>query len=104
METVRQGFGGQVSALATDGGALAQITAAGGCKDAALRGLLAEAGIAPRDLLAVGDDLNDLGMLRLAGRGVAMGNAPPAVKDAAHEVTGTNDDLGLAATLEKFTM
>jgi Cof subfamily protein (haloacid dehalogenase superfamily) len=104
METVRQGFGGQVSALATDGGALAQITAAGVSKDAALRGLLAEAGIAPRDLLAVGDDLNDLGMLRLAGRGVAMGNAPPAVKDAAHEVTGTNDDLGLAATLEKFTM
>jgi len=70
----------------------------------ALRELLSDAGLTPRDLLAIGDDTNDVGMLRLAGRSVAMGNAPPAVKEAADEVTATNDDLGLAGTLEKYIL
>jgi HAD superfamily hydrolase (TIGR01484 family) len=34
-------------------------------------------GVAPRDVLALGDGYNDIEMLRWAGRGVAMGGAPP---------------------------
>lgn len=57
----------------------------------------------PRDrVVAVGDGRNDLDLLRWAGaqgRGVAMGQAPDEVKDAATEVTASVLDDGLAATL-----
>ena len=50
--------------------------------------------------LAVGDGRNDVEMLRWAGRGVAMGNAPAEVRAAADAVTGHVDDDGLATVLE----
>ncbi|NAZ87715.1 HAD hydrolase family protein [Kineococcus sp. T90] len=50
--------------------------------------------------LAVGDGRNDVEMLRWAARGVAMGNAPQEVREAADEVTGHVDDDGLAEVLE----
>ena len=56
-------------------------------------------GIDPADTIAVGDDNNDLPMLRHAGRGVAMGNAKPAARQAAGEVIGRNDEDGLAMFL-----
>ena len=42
----------------------------------------AELGVAQADVLAIGDGRNDVEMLAWAGRGVAMGQAPDAVKDA----------------------
>ena len=48
--------------------------------------------------VAVGDQRNDLEMLRWAARGVAMGNAPDEVKAAADEVAGDVDDDGLVAS------
>ncbi len=59
-------------------------------------------GIDPADTVAVGDDVNDLPMIRGAGLGVAMGNARPAVMAAAGRVIGTNADDGLAAFLEEL--
>ncbi|MCW4385891.1 HAD hydrolase family protein [Salinibacterium sp. SYSU T00001] len=53
-------------------------------------------------VLAVGDGRNDLELLEWAatlGRGVAMGQAPEEVKAAANEVTGSDDEDGLAAAL-----
>jgi len=50
--------------------------------------------------LAVGDGRNDVEMLRWAGRGVAMGNAPAEVQAVADAVTGHVDEDGLAAVLE----
>jgi hydroxymethylpyrimidine pyrophosphatase-like HAD family hydrolase len=41
-------------------------------------------------------------MLRWAARGVAMGNAPDEVKEAADEVTGHVDDDGLVAVLHSL--
>ena len=64
-----------------------------------VRGLL---GIPPSNLIAVGDGRNDVEMLQWAGaegRGVAMGQAPDEVRDAATERTGTDVDDGLAAVL-----
>ena len=49
--------------------------------------------------VAVGDQRNDLEMLRWAARGVAMGNAPDEVKAAADEVAGDVDDDGLVPVL-----
>lgn len=59
----------------------------------------AELGIPGRDVLCVGDDLNDLELIRWSGRSVAMGQAPDHVKRAATHTTGTVDDDGLATAL-----
>ncbi|WP_281248949.1 HAD family hydrolase [Bacillus alkalicellulosilyticus] len=47
-----------------------------------------------------GDDFNDIGMFQLCGYPVAMGNAIEELKYIAKEVTDTNDNDGVAITLE----
>jgi Cof subfamily protein (haloacid dehalogenase superfamily) len=59
-------------------------------------------GVEPKEIIAVGDDLNDLHMLRNAGLGVAMGNAHPEAKAAASRVIGSNREEGLAAFLDEL--
>src|SRR5699024_6318100 len=53
-------------------------------------------GVAREEVLAIGDGFNDLEMLRWAGRGVAMGQAPVEVQDAADDVTETVERDGVA--------
>ena len=55
-----------------------------------------------RSWIAVGDNLNDLEMIQTAGLGVAMGNAPEALKAHAGYVAPTNDEEGLADVIERF--
>ena len=50
----------------------------------------------------MGDNYNDLGMLRLAGTSVAMGNAPEDIKAVASYVTRTNNEDGVAYALEEL--
>lgn len=59
-------------------------------------------GISPAEIVAIGDDVNDLPMIRQAGLGVAMGNARPQVQAAAKRVIGSNADDGLARFLEEL--
>ena len=59
-------------------------------------------GIDPGEIVAVGDDVNDLPMLRQAGLGVAMGNARPEAKAAAKLIIGSNAEDGLARFLEEL--
>jgi hypothetical protein len=54
------------------------------------------------EIVAVGDDVNDLPMVRNAGLGVAMGNAHPQLRAAARRVIGTNGDDGLASFLDEL--
>ncbi|MFO8008060.1 MAG: HAD-IIB family hydrolase [Candidatus Brocadiia bacterium] len=68
-------------------------------KWAALQYLLDRWGIPPAQVVAVGDDVNDLPMLEAAGLSFAMGNALPEVKETADEVTATNDEEGVARAL-----
>ena len=65
---------------------------------------MAAAGLAADDVMAIGDDYNDLEMIRGAGLGIAMGNAVDAVRDAARHVTGSNDDDGVVQALERFVL
>ena len=48
------------------------------------------------EMAAFGDDFSDIGMIKLCGTGVAMGNAIQEVKDAADFITGSNNDDGVA--------
>ena len=57
-------------------------------------------GIAPEEICAVGDDMNDLPMIEGAGFGVAMGHAPEVVRLAADHVTGDHDQDGVAALVD----
>lgn len=58
--------------------------------------------ISTDQMIAFGDDFSDIGMLKLCGRGIAMGNAIPQVKEIADEITLTNDEDGVAVYLERF--
>ncbi len=53
------------------------------------------------EIIAFGDDYADIGMLKLCGTGVAMGNAIQEVKDIADEITLSNEEDGVAVYLEK---
>lgn len=57
--------------------------------------------IAPEEVVAIGDNHNDIGMLRFAGLGIAMGNAHDEVKAAADYVTLRNTEDGVAVALEE---
>lgn len=52
--------------------------------------------------LALGDGENDVSMIRMAGVGVVMENAPDSVKQYADEITLTNDEDGVAAVIERL--
>jgi len=58
--------------------------------------------IAPKDVIAFGDNLNDKAMLEYVGTGVAVGNAKPPVKAIADDLTDTNLELGVAKALKKY--
>ena len=60
-----------------------------------------EAGVKPEEIIAVGDDTNDIEMIRNAGLGIAMGNAAPAVKQAADRVVRSNAEGGVVEAIEK---
>ena len=77
-----------------------KITRRDATKENALRELCRVAELGLEEIVAFGDDVPDIGMLRLCGLGVAMGNAIPAVKAAADSVIGTNDEDGIAEWLE----
>ena len=65
--------------------------------------LLAERlGIEPANVLAIGDQRNDVELIRWAGIGVAMGNAVPELKAVADWTTRSNDDDGVAHALAHF--
>jgi hydroxymethylpyrimidine pyrophosphatase-like HAD family hydrolase len=53
-----------------------------------------------KDVIAFGDGDGDIEMLSQCGLGVAMANASEAVKSAAHWITTSNDEDGVAVALE----
>ncbi len=54
--------------------------------------------------MALGDSGNDESMLRTAGLGIAMGNAPDTIKAAADAVTETNENDGAALAIEEYVL
>ena len=81
------------------GADLFEALAPGGAKGCALRRLTERLGFTPQEVMAIGDNNNDLDMLRYAGTAVAMANATPEARAAAHFVTTANTANGVAHAL-----
>jgi Cof subfamily protein (haloacid dehalogenase superfamily) len=101
-ELVSRTLGGIAEATHSSSSALVEISAAGVTKAAGLAWLCEREGFTAEDVVAFGDMPNDLPLLAWAGRSVAMGNAHPALREVADEVTLTNDEDGVAVYLEKL--
>jgi hypothetical protein len=56
------------------------------------------------EMIAVGDSYNDVCMLKYAGFGVAVENAPDDIKELCDYVTLSNNDNGVAAVIEKYIL
>ncbi|BAN97631.1 cof-like hydrolase [Plautia stali symbiont] len=61
-------------------------------------------GLQPSEVMAIGDQENDLAMIEYAGTGVAMGNAIDSVKQIAQFVTRTNMEDGVAHAIEELVL
>ncbi|NJK67718.1 MAG: HAD family phosphatase [Microcoleus sp. CSU_2_2] len=61
-------------------------------------------GLQAQDVMAIGDNFNDVEMISYAGVGVAMGNAPDGVKAAANWVAPDVEEDGVAVAIEQFVL
>ncbi|MFD9356357.1 HAD family hydrolase [Streptomyces sp. NPDC060031] len=96
VERVQRVVGPGAVATAS-GGAFVELVPPGTGKSEALKWICAELALEPPAAVAVGDGLNDLTMLRLAGLGAAPANAPAQVRLAADLVLPSNDEDAVAA-------
>jgi len=80
---------------------LVDVNASGCSKGTTLERLAASRGWTRDEVMAIGDNLNDVAMLDFAGTAVVMGNATDALKARGYEVTGSNDEGGLADAVRK---
>ena len=79
-----------------------EINAKEATKGRAMLRLCGLLGIPPAAAMALGDGTNDLDMIRNAGLGVAMANAAPELLAAADVITGSNNEGGFAAAVDRF--
>jgi Cof subfamily protein (haloacid dehalogenase superfamily) len=73
-------------------------------KWSALRSVAAREGVAPEEIAAIGDDDNDVEMIREAGLGIAMGNAVGAARAAADVVVRSNAEGGAVEAIERVLL
>ena len=81
-----------------------EVTAKHVSKEQALYEIAQHYQVPLEQVMTIGDNFNDLPMLRLAGLGVAMDNAPEAVKTEAKAVTKSNNEHGVAEAVEKYVL
>jgi len=74
----------------------------GNSKGVRLLDLLKLWNVEPQNVIAFGDNHNDISMLTSVGLGVAMGNAEEAVKAQAKRVIGSNDSDSIARLIEEM--
>lgn len=81
-----------------------EITSNNASKVLAIKALETYFSVKPEEVMAIGDNFNDMAMIQYAGTGIAMGNAPQQVKDASDFVTKSNDQDGMKLALETFVL
>ena len=98
---VRAQMPGQV-AIGWSETAMLQIMHPSAGKRDALMAVAAEMGIEAAEVMAIGDNANDAGMLQWAGIGVAMENASPVARQVADYITDANDADGAAKAIARL--
>ena len=83
---------------------LLDITAPDATKGRALEWRARQLGIGREEIMAVGDNFNDIEMLEAAGVAVVMGNSVPELRREGWHVTGHQDEGGLAQAIERFAL
>jgi len=83
---------------------LAEVMPKSHNKGEAVKFLCGYYGVEKEDVIAIGDNYNDLPLLKAAGRGIAVENAEEALKAAADEVTFSSTDDGVGYIIEKYCM
>ena len=73
-------------------------------KASSLIKLTNELGIPLSKVAAIGDNFNDLKMLKTAGLGIAMANAPSIVRETADVITGSNSQAGVAKAIYHYIL
>jgi hypothetical protein len=112
-ETLRRELGESIKVLCTmypkQDFALVDVLHPEVSKGTGVAAVAAEYGLTHEDVMAVGDNFNDLEMLGFAQTAVVMGNAETALRDSLRSikdfhVTATNDEDGVAEAIEKFIL
>jgi 5-amino-6-(5-phospho-D-ribitylamino)uracil phosphatase len=85
-------------------GTMCEIVRIDASKWSAVLNLAEMWGVEPGEICAVGDDANDIPMIRNAGLGVAMGHAHPDVQSVADYVTGGHDEDGVAMLVDEILL
>jgi hydroxymethylpyrimidine pyrophosphatase-like HAD family hydrolase len=83
---------------------LIDITAPTATKGRALAWRAERLGLTRHQVMAIGDNLNDVEMLEYAGTAVVMANAVDGLKDRGWHVTGHQDEAGLAQAIRRFAL
>jgi hydroxymethylpyrimidine pyrophosphatase-like HAD family hydrolase len=100
IQSFIENFGDQANIINTDSNQFTQIMRLNVSKENAISILSDKLGISLKKIMVFGDDFNDLGLFKICGYPVAMGNAIRELKDLAMEVTDTNDHDGVSKALE----
>ena len=83
---------------------LVDVLPAGCTKGSTLAEWAGRQGYARTEVMALGDNLNDLEMLETAGLPIVMANAVPALLGRGWPVTASNDDAGVAEAIRRFVL
>lgn len=103
MSLLEKLYAGQVNILKS-GARYLDVINRKSSKGRALKILSEKLGINRDEIMAIGDNFNDLDMLEFAGIGVAMGNAPEKVKRKADFVAPSNNEDGVAYALKSLIL
>lgn len=102
LQEVRQLLSGQPVQVIDTGYAI-HLQSEGISKGTTLIALARDMGLSPQDFFAIGDGINDAGMLTAAGRGVTIANAHPATKAAASDVMEEGYGKGFVQAVKKYS-
>lgn len=105
LAKLQQALGDEVAYVIWEGPwSFIEVLPFGTSKADALQWLAKQLQVSRDEVLAVGDERNDLEMVTWAGVGVAMGNANPELKAVADWVTASVEEDGCAVAIERFAL
>jgi hypothetical protein len=100
--SLAEAVAGDDAVVTRSGPEFVEVSAAGVTKASTLEIVCTERGIAAAEVVAIGDMVNDVTLLRWTGHGVAVAGAHPDLLALADEVTASAEDDGVAVYLERL--